>query len=262
MADRSAAVLSVAWTLKYIVFSYILFGIAILDFGIGAAIIGVWQIAILLHVYAGFGDSSWSIYFLDPIGLEFGIGMAFALFVRHMQPRLSLLASGCLWIGGTAGFVGSKLIESYALHQDLPNNLAVWVFGISAASMIAGLCSLDMRSRIRVPHLVTALGVASLSVYLVNYSSIVLATKAMQVTGFPVGGNLLAFTLAGVAVVCGLLFHRHVDQPIQRSLARVYNHIPVTRGAPRSAERALASQGIAARGHGRATGAVLPQSGG
>jgi exopolysaccharide production protein ExoZ len=236
MADRSAAILNVAWTLKYVVFSYVLFGIAILDFGIGAAIVAIWQVAIILHVYAGFGGSGWDAYFLEPIGLEFGIGMVFALLMRRMQFRLSLLGSSCLLTAGVTGFVGAKLFESYSLHQDLPSPLAVWVFGVSAASMIAGLCSLDLRGCVRVPRFVTALGVASLSIYLVNYSTLVLTTKAMQAIGVPPGGDLLAFTLAALAICAGLVFHGYIDQPIQRSLARVYKRVPMTHGRPSRAD--------------------------
>jgi peptidoglycan/LPS O-acetylase OafA/YrhL len=52
----------------------------------------------------------------------------------------------------------------------------------------------------------------------VNYSAIVIAVRVIQLTGIPLGSNIAALALAGVAVCCGLMFHFFVDQPLQQEL--------------------------------------------
>lgn len=204
MAERSSAVLNVAWTLKYLVFSYFLFSIAILDATMGVVAILTWQTGIIAHVYANIGGSGWDTYFLQPMGLEFGMGMACALMVRRLERLLSPHAAGVLLVVGILGFAVGKLTESYTLHRDLPDYLEIWVFGICTGSIIVGLSVLDLRGSIAVPRIFTVLGAASFSVYLVNYSSIVLAMKAIQFAGFRAAGNLVALGLAGVGILLWL----------------------------------------------------------
>ena len=218
MAERSSSVLNVAWTLKYVVFFYVLFGLAIIDRRLGALAIATWQLAILVHVYAGLGGGQWDAYFLQPIGLEFGIGAAAALIIACFPVGLPPRTCRSLLIGGLGVFFSLKLYESFVLHRDLPGDVSVWVFGMSSASMIAGLALRDLRGHIRLPPIFRLLGAASFSLYLVNYSAIVIAVRVMQLAGVPLGGNVTAFTLAGLAICCGLAFHVLIDQPLQREL--------------------------------------------
>src|SRR5690349_5758020 len=155
---------------------------------------------------------------VQAIGLEFGMGAAAALLIACFPVGLALRKSTCLLVAGLITFLFFKLYESFVLHQDFSISIAVWLFGVSAASMIAGLALLDLRGHIRLPPIFRLLGAASFSVYLVNYSAIVMAVKAMQLAGIPIGNNLAALTLAGMAISCGLLFHFFVDQPLQREL--------------------------------------------
>jgi peptidoglycan/LPS O-acetylase OafA/YrhL len=218
MAERSSSVLNVAWTLKYVIFFYVLFGLAVIDRRLGALAIVAWQLAILVHVYAGLGGSQWDAYFLQPMGLEFGIGAAAALLIACFPGGLPLCTSSGLLASGLVVFLFSKLYESFVPHQDLPGNISVWVFGISAASMIAGLALMELRGCIRPSPIFKLLGAASFSIYLVNYSAIVIAVKAIQLAGIPLGSNITACVLAGLAICCGLVFHFFVDQPLQREL--------------------------------------------
>jgi exopolysaccharide production protein ExoZ len=218
MGERSSSVLNVAWTLKYVIFFYVLFGFAVIDRRLGVLAIAIWQLAILVHVYAGLGGGQWDAYFLQPMGLEFGMGAAAALLIACFPVGLALRKGTGLLVAGLITFLFFKLYESFVLHQDFSISIAVWLFGVSAASMIAGLALLDLRGHIRLPPIFRLLGAASFSVYLVNYSAIVMAVKAMQLAGIPIGNNLAALTLAGMAISCGLLFHFFVDQPLQREL--------------------------------------------
>ncbi len=218
MGERSSSVLNVAWTLKYVIFFYVLFGIAVINRRLGAVAIATWQLAILFHVYAGLGGSEWDAYFLQPMGLEFGMGAAVALLMTCFPAGLPLRASSSVLVSGLFAFFFFKLYESFVLHQDLPGSISVWAFGMSAALMIAGLALLDLRGYIRLPSIFRLLGAASFSVYLVNYSAIVIAVRAVQLAGVPIGGNITAFTLASLAICCGLVFYFFVDQPLQREL--------------------------------------------
>ena len=94
------------------------------------------------------------------------------------------------------------------------------MFGLSAALIIAGLALLDLRGYIRPSPILRLLGTASFSIYLVNYSAIVIAVKIIQLAGIPLGSNITAFVLAGLAICGGLVFHFLVDQPLQRDPLR------------------------------------------
>jgi len=128
MGERSSSVLNVAWTLKYVIFFYVLFGLAVIDRRLGALAILTWQLAILVHVYAGLGGSQWDAYFLQPMGLEFGMGAAAALLIACFPGGLPLRSDGGLLAGGLIVFCFFKLYESFALHQDLPGHidLGIW----------------------------------------------------------------------------------------------------------------------------------------
>ena len=82
--------------------------------------------------------------------------------------------------------------------------------------MIAGLALLDLRGCIRSSTIFRLLGSASFSIYLVNYFAIVIAVRAIQFAGIPLGSNITAFVLASLAICCGLVFHFFADQPLQR----------------------------------------------
>jgi exopolysaccharide production protein ExoZ len=225
MAERSSSVLNVAWTLKYIIFFYGLFGLAIIDLGVGIFAIGLWQIGILLHTYAHLGGGAWDDYFLQPMGLEFGFGIICALLLKRVQNRLSSQAARRLLLVGLIGFIACKLTESFIMHADLSPSVEVWPFGLSSAAMLVGLAVLDLRGAVRFPPICVTLGVASFSVYLVNYSAIVLGTKAIQSFGIDIGGDLIPYMIAGAAFGCGLLFYILVDKPIQRAIKRMRKHI-------------------------------------
>jgi peptidoglycan/LPS O-acetylase OafA/YrhL len=218
MAERSSSVLNIAWSLKYVVFSYILFGICMLEVHLGVAGILAWQFGIMLHVYGAAGGTALDAYFLQPIGLEFGMGMVSALLLRRWQWALPPRLGGWLLLGGAVGFIGGKLTESYVFHRDLPAEIEIWLFGICSSFIIVGLCVLDLRGWIRVPRLFTTIGATTFSIYLVNYSAIVLITRISGTMGIPLTGNLAPILLAVSGVCCGALFQMFVDVPIQRAL--------------------------------------------
>jgi exopolysaccharide production protein ExoZ len=221
LPQEGTPLVNVTWTLKYVVFFYSLFGLAILNRRFGLVALGLWQAAIVSHAILGVASATWDRFYLQPIGLEFGVGMVCALLVRRCgRADLPLPIMGpALALGlGLTGFAGFKLLESHAIGY-LPGLPAALLFGVCSGAIIAGASLLELGRRLVLPRSLAVLSAATFSIYLVNFSVITLATRALILAGLAPTSNGLAFALAALGVGAGLAFHQFVDLPIQNHLA-------------------------------------------
>jgi len=215
------ALVNVTWSLKFEIFFYLLFSIAILRRLVGLWLIVLWQAAVLA-VYASGRQLEWSwvAYYLRPITLEFGLGVLSAWVVIN-RARFAALANPWL-VGGAlavavAIFVGADLVQAYDLAglAAVPDFL---LFGVPAAMIVVSLALLDIQRRFRVPRLLVMLGGASYSIYLVHFSTISLLA-AFMTRGNRVPMNdavFLAVALTGIFF--GFAFHHWIDRPLHRFL--------------------------------------------
>jgi len=223
LPQHGDALVNVTWSLKYEIFFYLLFALAILRRSVGLMLILLWQAAVLAVYLSGRQlEWSWSSFYLRPIVLEFGLGLVCAWIVIN-RARFALLDSRrfvtLMLALGVAVFVAAELTQAYA-----PEALAAMpdflVFGVSAAMIVVSLAVIDIQRRYTVPRFLVVLGGASYSIYLVHFSTIsLLAAFLTKGNRVPMNDAVfLAVALVGIAF--GLLFHQWIDRPIHRFLRK------------------------------------------
>jgi peptidoglycan/LPS O-acetylase OafA/YrhL len=223
LPQHGDALVNVTWSLKFEIFFYLLFALAILRRSVGLWLILLWQAAVLaVYVSGRQFEWSWVSFYLRPIVLEFGLGLISAWIVIN-RARFALLdnrrcVTGMLVFGVTV-FAAADLIQAYepAALEALPDFL---VFGGSAALIVVSLAVIDIQRRYTVPRVLVILGGASYSIYLVHFSTIsLLAAFLTKGNRVPMNDAVfLAVALVGISF--GLLFHQWIDRPIHRFLRK------------------------------------------
>jgi exopolysaccharide production protein ExoZ len=222
------ALVNVTWSLKFEIFFYLLFSLAILRRSLGFWVIALWQAAVLLlYLSGGQLEWSWVSFYLRPITLEFGLGVGCAWLVLHRSRFQWLDPRG--FLGGVLAlavliFLGAELIEAYrpAGIAPLPEFL---VFGGSAAVIVVSLALLDLKAAFVPPRLLVGLGAASYAIYLVHFSTIsLLAAFITRHDRIPMN-DAVFLAVAGVGILFGLLFHHWIDRPFHRFLRKRERHL-------------------------------------
>jgi len=229
LPQHGDALVNVTWSLKYEIFFYLLFALAILRRGVGLWLILLWQAAVLAVYLSGRQlEWSWASFYLRPIVLEFGLGLISAWIVIN-RTRFALLDSRrfvtAMLALGVAVFVAADLIQAYepGVLEAVPDFL---VFGLSAAAIVVSLAVTDIQRRYTVPRFLVMLGGASYSIYLVHFSTISLLA-AFLTKGNRVPMNDAVFLgVALVGITFGLLFHRWIDRPVHRFLRKRERRAP------------------------------------
>jgi peptidoglycan/LPS O-acetylase OafA/YrhL len=222
LPQQGDALVNVTWSLKFEIFFYVLFAVAIVRRSIGILTIVVWQAAVLaLYVSGERLGWSWLAYYLRPITLEFGIGVLCAWLVIY-RARFTWLTPATARAGVVAGsivFIGAELGQAFEMSglAELPDFL---IFGFSAGAIVVSLAILDLARPLAPPRFLVALGGASYAIYLVHFSVISLLAALIARVGWVPMTDLTFAAVAVAGIAAGLGFHRWVDRPIHRALRR------------------------------------------
>jgi len=215
------ALVNVTWSLKFEIFFYLLFSIAILRRSVGLWLIALWQAGILAVYLSGRQlEWSWVAFYLRPITLEFGLGVLCAWVVinrARFAPLASPRLAGSALAVAASAFVGADLVQAYdpTTLAALPDFL---VFGLSAAVIVISLALLDIQRRFRVPRVLVMLGGASYSIYLVHFSTISLLAAFMTRGDRVPMNNAVFLAVALIGIFFGFAFHHWIDRPLHRFL--------------------------------------------
>ena len=223
LPQQGDALVNVTWSLKYEIFFYLLFALAILRRSVGLWLILLWQASVLAVYLSGRQLGwSWISFYLRPIVLEFGLGLISAWIVIN-RARFALLdnrrfVTAMLALGVTV-FVAAELVQAYVptALEAVPDFLA---FGVSAAFIVVSLAVIDIQRRYRVPRVLVILGGASYSIYLVHFSTISLLAAFLTRGNRAPMNDAVFLAVALVGIFFGLLFHQGIDRPLHRFLRR------------------------------------------
>jgi exopolysaccharide production protein ExoZ len=215
------ALVNVTWSLKFEIFFYLLFAVAIFRRSIGLWLILLWQAAVLgVYLSGPQLEWSWASFYVRPIVLEFGLGLISAWVVINRARFPALQKPGVVFamlaLGATV-FIVADLVQAYrpAVLEGLPDFL---VYGVSAAMIVVSLAIIDIQRRYTVPRVLVMLGGASYSIYLVHFSTIsLLATFITKGSRLPINDAVFV-AVALVGIFFGLAFHRWIDRPLHRFL--------------------------------------------
>lgn len=185
--------LYVAWTLKYELVFYTIFGVALVSKRIAIAAGALWCLAPLIGC--------------EPYAIHFTLGICVAIKCRNAPARrpksliaLAAVAFVALATAGADGHVGRVL------------------YAIASAVLVTGVSSLDLTRRSHWPQPIVRLGQASYSIYLVHYAAISAAGGVAIAAGAP------AYAAAAVAIIAAfalsLAFYQAIEVPLNQAIQR------------------------------------------
>ena len=206
-SSESQMVLSVAWTLVYEVFFYLLFGLLILSRRIGLAVFVTWTGLILAYPWL---ESHLSSFVCSTMNLRFLTGVSVALILARWRIAMPRLVASL----GVAAFLSTGMLEAYDGPLSLWPRCAGYTLG--SALMLAGLVQAERSGTLQTPPWLVYLGNASYSIYLVHFLGLSLLAKlakAAQLDVYIPGMVLFCLHVIG-AIALGCLFHHAVEQPI------------------------------------------------
>ena len=221
-----------AWTLRYEVAFYIMFGLCLLPF-IGRVILAGWVLSVLwllvpVRVFRFFHIHRYNIMFLHAVGLNnhfisvfelyFFAGLLGGWLLIKSRPSIMLALAGLL-IGGVLMFM--KLgVTQWGYVYPGPLNLAVLALGY--AGVMFGLAMLEHCGILRLGKWAARAGAVSYPLY-ISHSPLLLAADTLLPAHWR--ANILVegvLLLLIYALAIWLTFN--VDRPLQRLLRRGYKN--------------------------------------
>lgn len=205
--------LKVAWTLVYEVRFYAVFLILILSRTLGLAVMAIWIVGIAAQAVTGQAGGSdlfhvWNVYFL--------FGMAACLLSR----RMTTIWGWPFLAGGVLLLPLLSLTLGHRIGIEAERTTLMILLAAAFAALIVGAVLLETRHGWAPPRVLTVLGDASYSIYLVHSAmiSVVAILNARLNHGLvPIEAVfVIAFALAILAGVAG---HYAVERPLM-ALAR------------------------------------------
>lgn len=208
--DSSPPALKVAWTLIHEMMFYLTFSLFFLSTKIFIAFIATWVVAIGLA--AGLLDLStlnpWAQRFLNPVNLEFVMGMGMALLARRTKPGAALpllcAAAVLLAILVAAGFTDKSRAP----------------FGLAFAPIVLGVVLLEKSTHLTFPRWLVITGDASYAIYLIHDPLVALASRVTTKLGPLAHWSTGVVLGVAVSLVAGLLYHLVYEKPVTRYLRR------------------------------------------
>jgi peptidoglycan/LPS O-acetylase OafA/YrhL len=147
-------------------------------------------------------------FFLDPLLLEFALGVEIARVIRAR--RMHAWSAGALALSFLALLV-ARWPESGG---------RVVVAGLPAALLLAAVVALELRRKRALPGLLTELGDASYSIYLIQVFTLSAFAKLGRFMLGSASADLLIVVATLGTVAMGVLVHRVVELPLGRWVAR------------------------------------------
>lgn len=210
-------IVGVGWTLSYEVFFYLVFALTIgIGFRWSLPIIAV-LFAFLAFVPLPLGKSALAEFLMNPVLLEFPMGMliGYGVVLGLRPPRWLLISSLVLsLVGYLIGIIFNFDYDYHYLYRGIPSALLVF-----------GLIFWEIQFGLKIPSFLVKLGDASYSIYLIHSMVIsyvviqlVMAIPALQ----QVHVDLLGFATFLIASSVGLLLYEKIEHPLQRFVMKCY----------------------------------------
>ncbi len=219
-AILSSSFLGVSWTLSFEVFFYVIFGLAILfPKRVMIPLIGVWLIgsfSSLVGLSPLPPDSMLQTFWFSPLNVEFALGCWAAYLVRHHQfSRGQRIFSVGLFLLSIA-----IALEIYTSTHGLPRIpiSPVIAYGIPCWVLIIGAVTLESERTVRVSPILSAIGNASYSIYLVHGFFINNLSKVLRVNSTvlqtPWLLNMSGIVISTIALVLSYGVYKYVEKPM------------------------------------------------
>ncbi len=221
LPQHSPPLLGVAWTLQHEMLFYLIFGLLIINCRLGTAAFAAWLLLSILVAICGSLDrwpwapASLLTGFLgSSYHLQFALGMTVslpALQRRLRYPRLTVCAgAGVFLLAWAAENAGQITYLGQAGR---------FLFGLSAAAMLAGAVTAEHRGLLKAHQTAVFLGGASYAVYLIHVPIMAVLARLGHRTTMP--GWALMLLISTGSILFGVALHVVVERPILRYLRQL-----------------------------------------
>ncbi|WP_201097452.1 acyltransferase family protein [Thiocystis minor] len=210
----------VSWTLSMEVFFYFIFSILILNRKLGVLALSLWLIGVLLTQFFSIKIPVIPRYVFSKYVILFWIGMLTAYMLIHMRNIETVRREWFAWSLGTLGLILFSA-TALAVWGGGIINFTHWIplfgFGLAGALLIFFTLSNRAESFIQNRKILTSLGDASYSIYLIHYplllGLIFILRKHVTVdNGFSIA--IFFVVISVIAVISGWLFHLFLERPL------------------------------------------------
>ncbi len=166
-------ILAPAWSLSHEVVFYFVFGVAILHWRGGVALMAAWLMSVLYAKAASIelGGISFALFAWLNIIFAFGIAAAF------LAPKLER-GGMALFLIGLCIFVPACLAFSFDIPPMTTETVRRLVYGLTSGVMIVGMTVWERQAEVRFPPWALTWGAASYAIYLVHYPVLELLSLA------------------------------------------------------------------------------------
>lgn len=237
-------IIPVAWSLTHEVLFYgYFFAMIALPRRVSIMIVGLIASMTVLNVLGSLPalvsdnpirQSFWLDFLFSPYNLEFLMGVAVAALFLSQNPiwrHRAILICGVLLFAAAA-----YLVQIGAIGLDGGSRTIVArvvLFGLASALLVLGLAASDVSATSRAGRLLSYLGDASYSIYLVHLP--VMFAMFLPLNGFAITSGpaltLLCIAAAGVSVLLGCLCHSWLEAPLNRWATRRFVSQPTVPAA-------------------------------
>ena len=215
LPQNDPPILDVGWTLIYEMFFYLLFSIAIwFKPKYSVPILSSWLFVTMLHYLKviNFGGKAFLLNIVfGNMNLEFVLGCLAGYVVIKFGPKISKNR----WIlFGVANLGYAALLMITSANELEIDRMST--FGVLAALLIIGSASIDLNDSPKVPKILTYLGDASYSIFLVHSPIVSAATKVVQKANLAkyYDGFFAPALIVLISVVAGCLFYSLIEKPL------------------------------------------------
>ncbi|NMD70855.1 acyltransferase [Bacillus sp. DNRA2] len=213
--NENEPILSVAWSLVYTVFFYLVFGINFIkNKTVSRLVLLSWALVSLGFSAKFFTSAKYYINFLfNGNNLVFLVGVLCAFIV--MKIKLPRLVAWSIVIIGIFGFPFAWFNTQYQLsHLSLQ-----FITSLASGLLILGLSSIDLQSEINIPTFAKYLGDASFSIYLTHFLIMSVLCKFFSSTSILAGHYFfISVLLLCVATIGGCFVYTFLEKPLNRSI--------------------------------------------
>ena len=215
LPQNDKPILDVGWTLIYELFFYLLFSIAIwFKPKYSVPILSSWLFVTMLHYLkvVNFGGEAFLLNIVfGNMNLEFVLGCLAGYVVIKFGTKISK-NRWILFGAANLGYVALLILT--AVNKLEIDRMST--FGVLAALLIVGSASIDLNDSPKVPKILTYLGDASYSIFLLHSPIVSAITKVLQKAnlGKYYDGFFAPALVALITVVVGCIFYSLIEKPL------------------------------------------------
>lgn len=212
MLIEADPIVGVAWSLRHIVFFYLVFSLYIAFPKIVKPIIFLWLSLCIINRFEIFPMIKDSFLFsINNVVIWVGVCVGF------ISQRIKLKGESFFIITGISLYVLNWINYSYNLYSI---SLNIPIYSLGAFIVMIGVMSIDLKKEVRISKLLSTLGDASFSIFLSHVQFVKLFLVIFDKLGFfnYLSKTSIYFLIVTLTIISGYLVYKVVEKPLNTLL--------------------------------------------